>query len=141
MHCLIMLVRYNYIMPEVDWGCKGHDQHWYKLKEDEQTPIYHCPEPGPQLIYNDTVVCAQCRYICYGHVTSLKSPLCKLQIAIKRVHCGTIEGERDVLNTIQQCTDPEDSTVCCLLQLIISKRLHTPTYLHIYVREQCFKTL
>ena len=33
-------------------------------------------------------------------------------IAIRRVHCGTIEGERGVLNSSQQCTD-------CLLQLIV----------------------
>ena len=121
-------------MPKVDWRCKGQGQHQYKLKADEQTPIYHSPEPGPQLIYNDTAACVQCRYVCCRHVTSFTIVQVAM-IAIRRVHCGTIEGERDVLNTSQQCTDPEDSTVCCLLQLIIiiSKRVHTPTYAHTYV--------
>ena len=77
----------------------------------------------------------------WGTWLPLQSLVQVAMIAIRRVHCGTIEGERGVLNTSLQCTDPEDSTVCCLLQLIISKRLHTPTYLHIYVWEQCIKTL
>ena len=63
----------DYTTPGVDWSrCKGHDQHQHKLKGMGKLYIYHCPEPGPQLdhLYIITLLHAQCRYVCYGHVTS-----------------------------------------------------------------------
>ena len=65
-------------------------------------------------------------YVCVKGTQFLLQALVQVaMIAIRRVHCGTIEGERGVLNSSQQCTDPEAQQVCSYTYICTYVRTRT----------------